>query len=75
MDRDETIKSGILLYTPDRRASMHGFYSSLTFGRHHHHHYEHHYRRSDKWYFLEEFKKDKPPTFDSEMTKSEDAEA
>jgi len=31
--------------------------------------------RSDKGYFLDDFKKEKPPTFNGEMDKSQDVEA
>lgn len=42
MDRDDTVKSGRFLETPNRRASLHGFYSSSTSRRHHHHCHHHH---------------------------------
>jgi len=42
---------------------------------HHDHHRYHPYRRSDMGYFLDEFNKLKPPTFDEEMKTSQDAEA
>jgi len=35
----------------------------------------HPYRRSDKGYFPDAFKKEKPPTFDGEVNKSQDVEA
>jgi len=72
LDRDDTVKSGKLLDTPNNRTSMNGFYSSSSSTRHHHHHHRHH-RKSE--YFPKEFKKSKPRTFDGEMKKIEDAEA
>jgi len=72
MDSYDTVKSGRLLDTPKKRIGTHGFYSSSTFGKQHRHHRQHH-RRSH--YLLYELKKAKPPTFDGEMNKSEDAES
>lgn len=41
-----------------------------------HGHYRYHpYRSNDRGYFLDEFKKAKPPTFDGEMKKLKDAKA
>lgn len=71
LDRDDIVKSGIILDTPDKMTSTQGFYSNSSSKRHHHHHHQHH-RRSE--YFLEEFKKSQPPTFYGEMMKLEDAE-
>jgi len=51
------------------------FYSSFGFERHYHHYHQDRYSRRGKGYFPEEFKKEKPPTFDGEMKKLEDAEA
>ena len=41
---------------------------------HGHHHY-HPYRRSERGYFMYEFKKAKPPTFNGELKKLDDVEA
>jgi len=51
------------------------YYSSSGSDRHHDHHHYHPYRRSHRVYLRDEFKKEKPPTFDVEMMKSQDAEA
>ena len=75
MDRDDTIKSGRLLSTPDQRATTHGYYSSSTSSRHHRLHCQHHYRNSEKEYFPEEFKRPKPLNFDGEMNISKYVEA
>jgi len=66
MYKDDMVKSGKFLDTPEIRDSMHGFYSSSTFRKHHRHHCQHH-RRSE--YFPKDFKKSNPPTFDGEMKK------
>jgi len=63
------------LDTPDRRSDGHRYYSSFGPDRHYGHHCYHPYRRSDRGYFSVEFKKEKPPTFDGEMKKSQDAKA
>jgi hypothetical protein len=55
-----------------RSLSTYGFYFSSSSMRNHCHHCQHH-RRSE--YFLEEFKKSRPPTFDVEIKQSEDVEA
>ena len=51
------------------------YYSSFGFDRHHDRHHYHPYKRNDRGYFLDEFKKEKTPTFDGEMNKSQDLEA
>ena len=51
------------------------YYSSFGSDRHCDCHHYHPYRRSDRGYFLDEFKKENPPTFDGEMKKPQDAEA
>jgi len=51
------------------------YYSSFGSDRHYDHHHYHPYRRSDRGYLLEEFKKEKKPTFDGHLKKPEDAEA
>jgi len=66
---DDTIRGGRSLDTPNRRDKTHGLYSSCGSERHHHHHHYHLYMRSEKGYWLEDFKKVKPPTFDGEMKK------
>lgn len=50
-------------------------YSNSGSDRYHGHHHYHPYGKSDRGYLLDEFKKAKPPTFDGELTKSEDEEA
>lgn len=75
MDIDDTIKSAISLDTLEMGASINRFYSSSCFTRHHCHHLQHLYRKRERGYFQEEFRKAKPPTFDGEMTKSEDEKA
>ena len=74
-DRDDTVRDGRLLDTPDRRGDGDRYYSSFGFDRHHDRHCYHPYRRSDRGYFPYEFKKEKPPTFDGDLKKPEDAEA
>ena len=64
-----------LLDTPDRRGDEYKYYSSSSLDKHHDHHHYHLYRRSDRGYFPNEFKKEKPPTIDGDMKKSQDAEA
>lgn len=59
--------------TTDNRTGNYGFHSNSFYMRHHHHHHRHHpYKRSE--YFLEDFKKVKPPTFDGDMKKSKGLE-
>lgn len=60
--------------TPNRRGNGHGFYSSYGSNRFHGHHHYHPYKRSERGYFLDEFKKAKPPTFDGELKKPKYAE-
>ena len=67
---DMTVKDGKLLDTSDRRGDRHRYYSSSGSNKHRDRHRHHPYRRSDRGYFLDEFKKEKPPTFDGEMKKS-----
>ena len=74
-DRDDTIRDGRFLDTPDRRGDGHKFYYSSRFDRYHGYHHYHPYRRNDRGYLLEEFKKAKPPTFDGDLKNLEDAEA
>lgn len=58
--------------TSNRRGDRHKFYSSSSSSRNYGRHCYHPYRRSDKGYFLNEFKKAKPPTFDGDLKKSWD---
>lgn len=70
-DRDDTVRDGIFLDTPNRRGSGHWIYSSaISYGYHGHHPY-HPYRMNDRGCFLDEFRKAKPPTFDGELKKPE----
>lgn len=69
------MKDGRLLDTLDRRGDEYMYYSSSGSDRHHDHHRYHPYRRSDRGYLSNEFKKAKPPTFDGDVKKPEDAEA
>jgi len=48
------------------------YHSSSGSGRHDNLYHYHPYRRSDRGYFLYEFKKEKAPTFDGEMKKSQE---
>jgi len=57
------------------RGTGYGLYSSSSSERHHGHHWYHPYRRSERGYFLDDFKKAKPSTFDGEFKKLEDAKA
>ena len=63
------------LDTLDRRGDKHMCYSTFGLDRHYNRHHHHAYRRSDKGYFPNDFNKSKPPTFNGEMKKSQDAEA
>ena len=69
------IRDGKFLDTTDRRGEKHRYHSSSSSERHHDHHHYHPYRRSDRGYFPNEFKKEKPPTFYGEMKKPQDVEA
>ena len=51
------------------------YYYSSGYDKNHDHHCYHPYRRSDRGQLLDEFKKAKPPTFDGDVKKSEDAKA
>ena len=74
-DKFDTIRDGKLLENPDRRGDRHRYYSSSGYGKHYDHCCYHPYRRSDIGYLSYEFKKTKPPSFDGEVKKSQDAEA
>jgi len=63
------------LDTLDRRRDRRRYDCSSDSDKQYDHHLYHPYRRSDKGYFLEEFKKAKPPNFDGEVKKSQDVEA
>jgi len=69
------VRDGGLLDTPDRRGDEYRYYSSFGSGRNHDSHDYHPYRRSDMGYFLDEFKKEKPPTFDGDVNNMEDPKA
>ncbi len=69
--REDTIRDGRLLDTLDRRGDGHGYYSSYGYDINHDRHCYHPYRRSDRGYFPDEFKKEKPPTFDGDVKKPE----
>ena len=75
MGRYDIVRGGKLLDTPYKRGNAYGFHSSYGFEGHHHHQFHHPYMRSGKVYFPKVFKKEKPPTFDGEMKKSEYVEA
>ena len=60
---------GRLLDNPKRRRDRHKYYSSFDSYRHYDRHHYHPYRRIDRGYLSDEFKKEKPPTFDGEMKK------
>lgn len=74
-DKDDTIRDGKFLDTPDSRGRGHGLYSSFGLDKYHGHHHYHPYQRSDRGYLSYEFKKTNPPTFDGELKKLEDVEA
>lgn len=61
--------------TSDERGNGHRFYSSSSSNRNYYCYRYHHYRRSDRGYFLDDFKKAKPPTFDGDLKKLEDVKA
>jgi len=72
LDRGDIVRGGRLLDTLVRRTYMYGHHSSSSSKRHHYnHHRHHHYRRKE--YLPEEFKKVRPPTFDGDIKKLEDA--
>ena len=75
MDTNDIVIGGRSLDTPNRRGNTYGFHSSASFERYHLHHCHHPYKRSERGYLPKDFKKAKPPTFDGEMNRSEDAEA
>ena len=54
---------------------MYRYHSRSCSNRHHDHRRYHPYRRNDRGYLLDEFKKEKPPTFDGDVKKLEDVEA
>lgn len=74
-DIDDTVRYGKLLDTPNRRGDGHRCYSCSSSDRHYDWNGYHPYRRRDRGYFLDDFKKSKPPTFNGETNKSQDAEA
>jgi len=64
------MRDGRLLDTPNRRGDGHRYYSNYSSDRNYDHNHYHPYKRSDRGYLSDEFKKEKPPTFDGEMKKS-----
>jgi len=73
-NRDDMVTDDRFLDTLDRRGDGYRYYSSSCLDRHYDRHHNHPYKRSDKGYFLDEFKKVKPPNFDGYLKKSEDVE-
>jgi len=69
------VRGGRFLDTPYRRGDEDRYYSTSSFDRHHGRHCYHPYRRNDRGYFLDEFKNVKPPIFDGNVKKMEDAKA
>lgn len=74
-NKDDTVRDGRWMDIPYRRGIGYGFYSNSSSNMYHCHHCYHLYRRSERGYFLDEFKKSKPPPFDGELKKPEYAEA
>ena len=72
---NDTVRDSRLLDTPNRRGGKDRYYSSFGSHKHDDRHRYHPYRRSDMGYLPDDFKKLKPPTFDREMKKSQDAKA
>lgn len=75
LDIYDMVRDDRLLDTPERRDDEYRYYSSYCSDRHHDRHCYHPYRRNDRGYFLNEFKKSKPPTFDGRVKNPEDIEA
>lgn len=73
LDRDEIVKYGRFLDTPNKRGSGYKFYSSYGSDRYHGHNCYHIYRRSERGYFPNEFNKVKPPTFNGELKNMDNA--
>lgn len=69
------IKYGKFLDTLDKRGDGNRLYSSSGSDMYHGYHCYHPYRRNNMGYFPNEFKKEKPPTFDEYLKKLEDAKA
>jgi len=74
-DRYDTIRYDRFLDMPDRRGNGNMFYSSSSSDRYHGHHHYHPYRRNGGGYFPDEFKNDKPPTFNRDLKKMEDTKS
>lgn len=74
-DRDDIMRDGRLLDTPDRKGDGHKYCYSFGSERHHDHHCYHHYWRNERGYFQDEFEKEKEPTFNGDLIKLEYAEA
>jgi len=64
---------GMFLDTSNRRGDEYKYYSSSGSDRNHDRHHYHPYRRRNRAYFLDEFKKENPPTFAGDVKKPEDA--
>ena len=74
-NRDDTIRDGRLLDTLYRSGDGYKYYYSFGLDRHHDSNCYHPYRRSDRGYFPNDFKKEKPPSFDGDVKKLKDAAA
>ena len=69
------VKDDRLLENPDRRGGRHRCHYSSSSDKHDDQYFYHPYWRSDKGYSSNEFKKEKLPTFDGEVKKSQDVKA
>ena len=74
-DRDDIARDGRFLDTPNQGGDVQRYHSSSSSDRPYDRHRYHPYRRSARGYFPDEFKKYKPPNFDGDLKKLEDAEA
>lgn len=74
-DRDDTVKDGRFLGTPDRRGYGHMYYSSSSSGKGYGHHRYHPYKRSERACFPYYFNNSKPTIFDGEVNKTQDEKA
>lgn len=66
-DRSNTVRDGRLLDTLVMRGGAHSYYSSFGFDRRDDHHHYHPYRRNGRGYLVDEFKREKPHTFDGDV--------
>lgn len=72
--REDIVRGGSSLGTPDRKTGTYGHHSSSSPRNHHYiNHCNHPYRRME--YLPEDFKKVKPPTFNGELKNIEDSKA